>query len=57
MVIFDDSYQHEACNMHQKEDRAILLFDIWHPDLHKLEIEAIQNMFGEVENMQKNRTS
>lgn len=29
------------------EERVILLFDMWHPDLHEDEIEAIQDMFEE----------
>lgn len=33
MIIFDDSYEHEAANLSDSEERAILLFDIWHPDL------------------------
>jgi hypothetical protein len=28
---------------------VVLLFDIWHPDLKKKEIEEIQTMFGKVE--------
>ena len=33
MLIFDDSYEHEAANMHTEDERVILLMDIWHPDL------------------------
>jgi aspartyl/asparaginyl beta-hydroxylase (cupin superfamily) len=34
MIVFDDTYEHEAANLSEKEDRVILLIDIWHPDLH-----------------------
>ena len=33
MHVFDDSYEHEAANLSKTKERAILLFDIWHPDL------------------------
>ena len=33
MLIFDDSYEHEAANLSDKEERVILLIDIWHPEL------------------------
>jgi aspartate beta-hydroxylase len=38
MVIFDDSYEHEAANLSDSQERVILLIDIWHPDLHPEEI-------------------
>ncbi len=31
-LIFDDSFEHEAWN-HSDEPRAVLIFEIWHPDL------------------------
>lgn len=37
MIIFDDSYEHEAANLSDKEERVILLFDIWHPQIVKEE--------------------
>ena len=33
MLIFDDSYEHEAANLSPDKERVILLIDIWHPDL------------------------
>ena len=33
MIVFDDSYEHEAANLSHDKDRVILLMDIWHPDL------------------------
>jgi len=38
MIVFDDSYEHEAANLSETQERVILLIDIWHPDLHKEEI-------------------
>ena len=32
VVIFDDSFEHEAINP-SNEDRIVLIFSIWHPDL------------------------
>ena len=45
MVIFDDSYEHEAANLSPDKERVILLIDIWHPDLVPAEINQIRNMF------------
>ena len=39
MVIFDDSYEHEAANLSTDKERVILLIDIWHPELTLGEIE------------------
>ena len=49
-VVFDDSFEHEVWNR-TDEERVVLLFDIWHPDLEPSEIAAIQAMFREVEGM------
>ena len=51
MMIFDDSYIHEAANLSQDKERVILLIDIWHPDLAPTEIQQIQNMFVQVQEM------
>lgn len=45
MIIFDDSYEHEAANLSKREERIILLIDIWHPDLIYGEREQIKKMF------------
>ena len=45
MVVFDDSYEHEAANLSKDKERVILLIDIWHPDLVPAEITQIKNMF------------
>ena len=44
-VFFDDCYEHRVWN-NTDNDRVVLLFDIWHPDLTDIEIEAIIDMFG-----------
>ena len=31
MIVFDDSYEHEAANLSETEERVILLMDIWNP--------------------------
>ena len=55
MLVFDDTYEHEAGNMSKSQQRVILLIDIWHPDLHLDEREAIKDMFGVVKDMIKKR--
>lgn len=41
MVVFDDSYEHEAANLSETEERVILLIDIWHPELEGAEIKEV----------------
>jgi aspartyl/asparaginyl beta-hydroxylase (cupin superfamily) len=55
MIVFDDSYEHEAANMSETQERVILLIDIWHPDLHQEEINQITGMFKRLEEMIKMR--
>lgn len=45
VLVLDDSYVHEVWNR-SSEPRVILLFDIWHPDVHPTERENINEMFG-----------
>lgn len=40
-LIFDDSLEHEVWN-EAEEDRAVLLFDFWHPDLTPAERSALK---------------
>lgn len=61
-LLFDDSYEHEVwhgdpvSSAQQDEsidsdilqDRVVLLFDIWHPDLTTQERQAIVGMFASV---------
>ena len=43
-LIFDDSYLHLAEN-HADEDRIVLIFDVWHPDLTEIEKQGIKKLF------------
>ena len=53
-LVFDDAFEHSVWNDGSKE-RVLLLFDVWHPDLTRDEISAIQAMFREVEAMKDRR--
>lgn len=44
-LVFDDSYEHEAWNR-SGEDRVVLIFEVWHPDLSPPEIEGLQAFFA-----------
>jgi len=44
-MIFDDAYEHEVWN-EGREERVLLLFDLWHPELVPEERGAIEEMFG-----------
>ena len=55
MIVFDDSFEHEAANLSKEEERVILLIDIWHPDLVPGEILQIKEMFEQVEQMIRKR--
>ena len=33
LLIFDDTYEHESCNLSEVHDRVIMVFDIWHPEI------------------------
>ena len=37
-VVFDDSFEHEACNPSSSEPRVVLIVDVWHPDLSDEEV-------------------
>ncbi|WP_290055705.1 aspartyl/asparaginyl beta-hydroxylase domain-containing protein [Amycolatopsis solani] len=43
--VFDDSFEHEAWN-DSDSGRAVLLFDLWHPDLTAVEVRALAHMMG-----------
>lgn len=53
-LLFDDAFEHEVWNDGDNE-RVVLLFDVWHPDLTQDEITAVQAMFQEVERMRDAR--
>lgn len=44
LVVFDDSFIHEAKNSSQ-QDRVVLIFSMWHPELTEQERLAIQESF------------
>lgn len=43
VLIFDDTFEHEAWNR-SSDERKVLILEIWHPDLTLLEIQGIQKM-------------
>jgi aspartyl/asparaginyl beta-hydroxylase (cupin superfamily) len=45
LLIFDDTIEHEAWN-ESAEDRVILIFDIWRPELSEQEREEVAALFG-----------
>ena len=54
LLLFDDAYPHETWHRGSGgEDRVVLLFDIWHPDLTEEERADVQGMF-EVAQAQNN---
>ena len=46
MLIFDDTMEHEAWN-DGPEDRVVLIFDIWHPDLSEQEKRELTLLFSD----------
>ncbi len=46
VLIFDDSFHHSAWN-HSRKDRAVLITEVWHPDLHETEQAALQAIMQE----------
>ena len=43
ILIFDDSFEHEAWNR-SDEERKVLILEVWHPDLTVLEKQGIQKI-------------
>jgi hypothetical protein len=43
LLIFDDTFEHEAWNRSDKP-RCVLLFDVWHPDLSRVEVEMLEQL-------------
>lgn len=46
-TIFDDAFVHKTWNRASGTKRVVLLFDIWHPDVHPDERLEIAGMFSE----------
>jgi aspartyl/asparaginyl beta-hydroxylase (cupin superfamily) len=40
-IVFDDTFEHEVWNR-TNEERLVLLLDLWHPDLTRLERDALE---------------
>ncbi|MBQ0930959.1 aspartyl/asparaginyl beta-hydroxylase domain-containing protein [Ideonella sp. 4Y16] len=43
VVVFDDTYSHEAWNR-SDQIRVVMIFDLWHPDLSEVEIQALREL-------------
>lgn len=52
LTVFDDSVEHEAWN-DGPDDRVVLIFDIWRPELTHDERDAITTMFGAIDSYGK----
>lgn len=48
LLIFDDTIEHEAWN-DSDEDRVVLIFDIWRPELSAAERDAVTAMFAAID--------
>ncbi|MCC6480505.1 MAG: aspartyl/asparaginyl beta-hydroxylase domain-containing protein, partial [Sphingomonadaceae bacterium] len=48
VIIFDDTVEHEAWNNSQ-QDRLVLIFDVWRPELVEGEQAQIQALFNAVD--------
>jgi len=46
LLIFDDTYEHESCNLSDIHDRVDLVVDKWHPDIRAQERDAIIELFN-----------
>ena len=44
LTVFDDTFLHEACN-ESEDERIVLIFSIWHPELSEAERDAIRRSF------------
>lgn len=52
LLVFDDSFVHSVCHQshsdsdnNPEEDRVVLIFDIWHPDVNNTEQQALGYLF------------
>lgn len=48
VILFDDTVQHEAWNRSGK-DRLVLIFDIWRPELERVEHDMVTALFAAVD--------
>jgi aspartate beta-hydroxylase len=52
LVVFDDSIEHEAWNNSQ-QNRVVLIFDIWRPELSELEREWVTSLLESIDTYDK----
>jgi len=52
VVVFDDTYEHEAWNRSQ-QTRVVMIFDVWHPRLTEAERLAITALVGAIGDFRK----
>jgi aspartate beta-hydroxylase len=52
IVVFDDTYEHEAWNRSQ-DLRVVLIFDLWNPYLTEAERSAVAELVQTIEGMQR----
>lgn len=52
LLVFDDSFVHSVCHKshsdsdnNPEEERVVLIFDVWHPDLNDTEQQALKDLF------------
>ncbi len=52
VVVFDDTYEHEAWNR-SRQTRVVLIFDLWNPHLTEPERLAVAELVGEIGDFRK----
>ena len=52
VVVFDDTYEHEAWNRSQ-QTRVVMIFDVWHPRLTEAERLAVADLVGAIGDFRK----
>lgn len=52
VVVFDDTYEHEAWNRSQ-QIRVVMIFDVWHPGLTEVERLAVTDLVGAIGDWRK----
>jgi aspartate beta-hydroxylase len=52
VVVFDDTYEHEAWNRSQ-QTRVVMIFDVWHPGLTEAERLAVAELVGAIGDFRK----
>jgi aspartate beta-hydroxylase len=52
VVVFDDTYEHEAWNRSQ-QTRVVMIFDVWHPGLTEVERLAVTALVGAIGDFRK----